>query len=569
MNKANNKKIVNYIFFTILILLVSYLGFNIIQAVYYNKNYSIDFSKENFKNIQSPLFISEDYDSPKFKSFGNLNGVNYAEINYSPISITFKPEEFPINKEILFSSQMQGSSDWEITIVCDECQPSEKYNWQPFYSKMIFDNNYFLARYIDGLYIYALKNKKWQNSNNIDDWILKNIPKNSKVKIIGDVYKKTKFENKNIEYLQNKDTTIYKSLRGPHEFYIYINNEIKLEIHKKDTNYYDGSDEVIVELTDLSGKIVHSFIIEDDLILNKNLNTTTIIKKNITKKLPSGVYKLSFKEGGPEKSDWIINYLKINTNKIILTGKNNLILDPVDLYTEIDHFSQIGFYIWHDTAIQKVSINSNKFNKTLHLSKEHLNQVVNLDIGKGSYIVTVEGDQIISGKNNFAFNIDNYFKPYIFNLENDNPEFIITGIRTSSDKNWHTVSKRFKYQQAKSLTKDIVFLLKNEHQNKNYNFANSLHKNNFTIIGEFNSLLLYAKKKNDKNFEIKSGVNLNSFFNNTALKGSKVLIKDNALNIHTIPETIIKTNNLSLADFVIVNNEKFVNIIKSINLEIK
>ncbi len=568
MNKKFIQQTLNYILLIIPILLIIYLGFNIIQAVYYAEEYSIDFREENFKNENLPLYINEDYNSNKFKSFGILNGVNYAEINYSPISFIFQPEEFPLNKEITFSAEIQGQGDWEITTVCEECPKNEKYNWQPFYSEKLANNDYQLVKYIDGLYIYSLEDKKWENANNIDDWILKNIPKNSSLEIIGDVYDKSKLINPNIDYIPGSYTEINNTLRGNHTFFIYLKDNIELEIEKQDLNWYNGTEDIFIEIYDNNENLVFKEQVEDDGISKNNRKLGNPIIKKYQKKIKKeGIYMLKFLEKKYSKSDWIINKIKINTNKIITTDKILSIKNPTNLYTETVNKKTIGLNFWHTGSLQNINITNNATSTTTKLTPNEINKNIFLNLETGHNTISYDGGIYLWGAY-FSFEKDNFFYPYSYNINiNNKPLFIISNFHITKNSKWTHVNKKINHNlHYDKETKNIKLIILNNFLNQNNKFQQKLFNLNLIPISNFNEFILYGKKidKIDRAIFSKTEEWLQYY-----MKNKSVVYHDNIIDYLIFNKNKYTfTNKLENADYVIIERHEKPTLIKNIKIKI-
>ncbi|MEA1962958.1 MAG: hypothetical protein U9M94_01830, partial [Patescibacteria group bacterium] len=247
-----------------------YLGVKFYDARNYEADYRIDFNEENFKNTELPLYINELQNSPKFSYFEKTDTGAIAQVEGSPISFIFQPEEFPLNKNITVSMILQGDGEWEISLVCPNCEKENKYDWQPFYDGKMAD--YFLAASFDGVNIYTKeKRDDYMSAASIEEWIRLNAMPDDSIEIKNEVFPKSKLVNPNIDFHPGEWTTMDKTIRGPHEFFVYLGDEgLEMEVIKKDLNWYDGADDVRIALYDLDDNLIGEDFLEDDGIVEKS-----------------------------------------------------------------------------------------------------------------------------------------------------------------------------------------------------------------------------------------------------------------------------------------------------------
>lgn len=478
------------------LILVFYLGINIYNAYNFKTVCSIDFNKENFKNTELPLYIDEESNSPKFMSSSVINNVYHTEITGSPISFVWQPEEFPLNKTINVSAFLKGEGDWEISLICPNCSKEEKYDWQPFYYGELSD--YVLAANFGDLCVYSLDNSEWQKARTIEEWLEKNIPSGNSLEILNDVYPKFKLANPNIDFIEGSWTEIDKTLRGSHQFYVYLKDKLDLEVIKKDLNSYDGADDVNVILYDLEDNIVTQIRIEDDGIDISDQNVfAPVVKKRVEYDIEKeGVYKLIFKPINKAGNDWTIKYLKINTNKIIFTGNTNLILDPGTLYTELFENKELKVYAWHGNAVQIIEFKGENITQELEITKNELGKWQFMELNSGSYEINFAGDQHIGGAN-FAINKETYFEPFICNLsKSKNSSIVLADYSFEKGNEWIKASKNYTKEHFKKLDnlKEIKFLIRNKELDKKFKEEQKLYDNGFYFLAKFNKYKLLGKK---------------------------------------------------------------------------
>jgi len=526
------KKIFNFLILVSLFTLTTYLIFSIFQSIFYKKDYSIDFSDNNFKNTKNVFYIDEEKNSPIFESLGELSDkTTYAKINNTPISLIFQPTEYTLNKEQEFSLLFKGSGDWKLSTICESCSIEKKYDWAPLYTSKFGNDRYFLIKYIDNLYVYSTQEIKNNNADDIFQWIKQNIEEGSSIEFFSKKQiDKNYFVNPDIDFKKNTYTEIDKTLRGHHEFYVYLENDIDIEILKEDLNLYEGPESIYVRLYDLNDNLVFEKIIEDDGIVDasreiKSVPIKKMFKEQINKK---GVFRLSFNDVSFSNSDWLIKKFKINTNKVILTDDINLIIDPAVIYTTINSLKKINVDAWHKEAVQKINFISNKHNtKELNIGAENLGKINEVILEPDEYAINVQGDQHLSGAY-FAFQKENYFEPFLYDFKNyDNPNFIISDFYYSEEGSWIRSSITIPRERIEN-SKIIKLLLKNDDINANYNKEKDLLSSWMTPISTFNNITLFGKVQSMENDFIKT--DLNNWLESLVPLGSKI-ITDKIINL--------------------------------------
>ena len=231
-----------------------------------------------------------------------------------------------------------------------------------------------------------------------------------------------------VDYHEGEWTEIDADLRKNHQFYVYLNNTLNLTITKKDYNWYNGSDEVSVELYDLNNTLIFQDIIPDDGIINKSKKYAAPVVKTMTSEVKKGTYllKLNYIKDTNAHPDYYIDKIRINTNKIVTTG-TVLPVSETTLYTNANDRSTISFKYWHGGKDQDIIVDGDD-SQIIELTKDDISKNIRKTIsGKNTYYFP-KGDVAISSNQYFSFNKSNYFEPSIFGI-NDNqvPQYIVYG----------------------------------------------------------------------------------------------------------------------------------------------
>ena len=536
-----------------------YLGVKFYDAKHYEAVYEIDFNEENFKNTELPLYINELQNSPKFSYFEDTDDGTIAQVEGSPISFVFQPEEFPLNKNITVSMILQGDGDWDISLVCPNCEKEEKYDWKSFYQGSLSD--YILAASFDGINIYAKEEKNFLPANSVEEWLCLNASANSSIEIKNEVFLKSKLVNPDIDFHKGEWTTMDKTIRGPHEFFVYLEGGLEMEVIKKDMNNYDGADAVRVVLYDLDDNLIGEDFLEDDGVEEKSVEFAPVVRKSIKIDIPNdGVYKLIFEEIIFDifRKDWVITNFKINTNKIIFSNeKPTLFLDPVKLYTEIKHPTDININIWYEAQIQTTNFSSNSYNFNFTPTEDQISKKIIAPLNPENYKISFKGNQGFGGAY-FSLNKNNYFQIYSYSInEAENPDFVISDYSYEKLDNWFIVKKSFTVLELEKLDelKSLTFQIKNSELYKQFKNENSLYSQGLNPLSQFNEFKLFGNKEL-KNTNA-SAIDLISWLKKSLPNGATLLLPDNLfldeIDLNNNQITIIKDNKEDF-DFALTEN---------------
>jgi len=230
-----------------------------------------------------------------------------------------------------------------------------------------------------------------------------------------------------VDYHEGEWTEIDADLRKNHQFYVYLNNTLNLTITKKDYNWYNGSDEVSVELYDLNNTLIFQDIIPDDGITTEGKKTAPVVR-TMTCEVKEGTYllRLNFVKGTNAYSDYYIDKIRINTNKIVTTG-TVLPVSETTLYTNANDMSKISLKYWHNGKDQDVVVEGDD-SQIIELTKDDISKNVRRTISGKNTLYFPKGDLYIFSNLYFSFIESNYFEPHVFGLSNNQvPQYIVYG----------------------------------------------------------------------------------------------------------------------------------------------
>ena len=219
---------------------------------------------------------------------------------------------------------------------------------------------------------------------------------------------------------ENGTLVINTALRDASTFWTYITNgSLKLEVTKQDLNWYEGPDELKVEVYSFDGELVGSTIISDDGDEDKSMEGGPLQAENLEiSGLQEGAYRIDFKCDG----DLLIRQIKVNQQRFVVSKRVNLIgrnplyfekalpFDPVSLYLRDFRGNELRFFTAHTTGLQNISISGNSLERQIEVSK--INEEFNTNLEPGSYRLTVpRQDIVIMSDDYFSFTPDSFFLP--------------------------------------------------------------------------------------------------------------------------------------------------------------
>jgi hypothetical protein len=538
------------------LILIFYVGINLYFSNNIKMHYHLPFIEERFDSVKNNMYFLGRPTPYWSKQFIDSDNNKYTEIVNSPFNFVIQPDTPPINKELNISGIFKGKTNWEISLICQECPKTERYDWKPFYYGELTD--YTPVVKFDNTTIYSTLDKNWIKSRSIEEWIEKNINIGDNIKILNEAYPKNNFINKEIDFIAGRQTIINNILRGQHNFFVYLRDSIDLEIKKEDLNWIDGPDSATVKLSTLDDEVIFEEELGDDGVIKTDINKRgKVIQKSIKHNIATeGIYKLSFySTPGQKGSDWAITQIKINTNKIVLAAGLNVILDDATLYTEITKPTEIGFYAWHKTATQTIKIEGENNQEAVNITNSKLEEWQWKTLGPDHYSIKIVGDQYVSSKEVLSFSPENYFRPYLYNSDQEKESlfiFVKDYAFIKKQDNWIEVSKNFESLDFEKIEdyKEIKISIRSQDIKENFGTENYLFENGFRPIIENNDYKIWTNKKED--FYLHASIDFFEWITDNSPKSNIYVDPNLTINI---PPTIGATEKEILkADFVIKEN---------------
>ncbi len=232
------------------------------------------------------------------------------------------------------------------------------------------------------------------------------------------------------------------TIRGPVTFYALFENSIELSVLKQDFNWYNGSDEVTILVSDFNGTIVANWTIDDVDGIDERTSNSSIVKKfDFSQNLEnSGIYKIEFfHKYYNQHSDFILRNLSFNSNKAMIEGRF-LLWSPAKFYNFEDNNILSARYWWNNYD-QDITFNDGTI---FSLTKEDKNVRKDIEISRKKSLSFQKGFLDIIPSKKLALWETSYIDTNVeksihitksFEFENYNLRFVeLDGLNISSTK---------------------------------------------------------------------------------------------------------------------------------------
>ena len=213
---------------------------------------------------------------------------------------------------------------------------------------------------------------------------------------------------------------INTTLRGQHTLWTNITDGfLSLEVIKQDLNWYEGPDELSIEVYPFNGELRGKTIIpdggdEDATQIMGPLQSGSLKIEG----MEPGTYRIELKSG----SDLLIRRIEINQAKLVVDRrvfpvgmnrayfKEGLTSDPVNLYGNNFTTGQLRFRVVHAPALQRMSLHGNDFEVEVDINETHTDFSTSLK--PGDYRLDVpKQNVIIETKGYLSFTPESFFLP--------------------------------------------------------------------------------------------------------------------------------------------------------------
>ena len=428
----------------IVILYIFFMNFVVPRDFYVT--YDIGGEKDSNSPYLSPLArITEPIDESYRNITQNLVYLDAAIPRNSDeitVSVTFK-DALPENS--VFSIGAQQSSEWN-------------YTYNKVYDKKL--NNLINYPYVENSpRVYRINQDKSLTGFN-------EILEGSSVGTDIDISPPTINQSYNLENLN-----IQTPLRGSHSFYIYLKDNLKLNVKKTDLNWYEGEDNLTITLKTLEGQIVGEEKILDDgiVIVNKSKAKTQEGNLDISN-LTEGTYLLEFSDFDGIIKEFSLNTNKIITKKVFLAGNSlyQLPQNTTTLFINSTGSGSLSLRTYHTQGFQSINLNSEK--ALLNTTEEA--KIVPLSTGE--YDLKIPDNDIILESDSFiSFSNESFFMPFRYNLIKDSRnlttlDYFLTNYDPLVEEDgWNTASTKFNIKNLYVSNGKLSLLLNFPHLGNN------------------------------------------------------------------------------------------------------
>ncbi|MBN2100698.1 hypothetical protein JW710_02290 [Candidatus Dojkabacteria bacterium] len=412
------------------LLFGAYLWFRNTLPLGYSKRYEIQIGTNDDNQSKACYFRNQVADGRMSETF-TMNNDFYRKLYSGPIYVVCNPS---LQTEDIDSIEFTATfkSDQSIQIGMTDY---DSYYYQSLYLTNIFGWNH--VRLPDNTDIYSQNKIGRKDEITLEEWLKNNVKdSNPRVGITKDIKIAPEiiYDETEIESLAKpgKTTSISTPIRGGnYTIYTVLQDEIAINVTKRDFNRSKGSDQIELILFDHEGNEIDNQTIADDGTTGtRDTNSESTQSAQINKKsIKTGLYTLEVNSG----SDLQIEDITINSEKVVFKGFIYP-LSQVTIFTKTDISSRIEFYSHRNDTSQKATVNDGReFIVGQQGTKE-----INLTEESNTIAIEEGGIQIL-GTTYFSFTEDQYFLP---------SQYYLT--KSISDENDLNILKNYSNPQSRA-----------------------------------------------------------------------------------------------------------------------
>ncbi len=427
---------------------------SIVSIVYLHipqfQHFSLNIGEGNDTSIWEDIFIDASYIGQSYKdgqeTYRKFIGANTrAYINLK--------NRLSGKQDIELTATVRSDEDLDAYMSCDLCDTDLKWNqnrdYNPTFYKTQFKDYAEIGNY-SGIHIYARNDivdttDFSRRAGDIHSWIEDNMKEGSYSASIIDA----DIDLSSHLSTQEIDTTLLTVptlTRGDVTYIAYFKDSIDLTIKKADLNWYTGKEDVEVTITPMGNpdEVLSNFVILDDDNTSDDRMRGENQEMNIQlQDIEEGSYEIHIREVRKENAvpqlDFVVPEVIVNTNKIVLTGEV-VFGGRARLYYNSSRKRSIRTLIWTEYQLQDMwSDVATVYNADYY----DINKWNTIQLQSGNRKFRTE-DSIRIDMNDYFFAFssnDSYYNPYVFEVNSNNPDIIITSLDFSFDNGWATVSK--------------------------------------------------------------------------------------------------------------------------------
>jgi hypothetical protein len=292
------------------------------------------------------------------------------------------------------------------------------------------------------------------------------------------------FYEENVKDAGNKNLSIDATLRGSHTFYTYVDDgALNLSISKQDLNWYNGTDELNIEVYSFKDELIGNGTVPDDGDQNKSNVLGNVQEANLSfSNLENGVYRINLIGGG----DVLIRKIEFDKNKLVVEGRIFLVgsnpayfkgkkAAPVEIYFKNLRNSTMKFQTYHSSGLQNITV-KNRIAKVVNINKTQ--KLFILSPGSSEEINTLiseKGNVIIDSMDYFSFTRDSYFTPKKFKIVDmnndlawikDNVDYVVLDYKFPEGDEWKAINASWDVDELYIKDNTLSFSLNAPHLGK-------------------------------------------------------------------------------------------------------
>ena len=407
-------------------LILAYVLISAWIALGRNEVYILNFGDKSSTDSAQGFYIDSSISgiSPVYQSAN----MTYRELQSKPIILKFRQELGQGAKAADLGLEIVASSRVVIGIANPATNVLE---WKTFYDPLW--KQYKKMSKVEGKTIYVspwfIEKNCWNGvetcfssteTRTLEKWIRHNIPKYSSIDFHDAGILQSTYVNNDIEFRENYFSEFNVTLRGSHDFYVYLKDKLQLKIWKEEVNSEQGPDVLLVQLYDMNNNLVMNGSIADDSIKDDS-KKISLQAEEFKANIKTGTYLLRLRASSDNEVR--IKKLSVNSNKIIVKGKIRLVEGSI-LYAVASNNADVEFsYLNKDNDYEVTILGQTP--KTILLAKDNFSRKATAKIYGENFLEIPGGNIQVASDMNFALKKENFFEPFYYYLTDKNPDFII------------------------------------------------------------------------------------------------------------------------------------------------
>lgn len=512
-SKKNQLKIIVFGLFSVFAAYLLYINLP------HSQSFNLDVGSDGDIATLSDIFVDAASVGPIKRDLDT--GRKYREINSAAGRVYFHPKySLGENQTMVIDAVVKADTDTSLYLQCPEGQNASKQTGaertplnKDFFPTLM--NNFTKVASFGDLNVYAenqvLKSTNFDTSGDFESWFQKNVlARNFKIKTIDYALDKSiAFVKQNVN---NSPRNINLMIRGNAIFTGYFTNDIDVTVSEKDLNWYSNANDVEVNIVSLrTGQVVASTVFKDDGFA---LNKEGLLREEhmSVQGIEEGLYSIEIKElvaeGEPQKADFVIPSITVNTDKFVVRDQFMLFYGN-RLYYDADKGFSVNVNAWTENNLQRFLLN-----RTIEIGELTLNDLnkwkeIDLPFGQNE-IFFEKGLRVNAMGHYFAFYPDMFFDPYGISVnETEKPDIVLSRMDYQKDRDgWIHVAKQYRisdvmshcalpYDEFKKINK-FGFWFSMPQDAEYFSFISKLKQEDYNYLLSYGNVHIFSKKDRSK-----------------------------------------------------------------------